>query len=553
MPARESAAFAQPMSLPRKRLLRRTDTLIQAEVSDQVKLNKSSRINAKSYRDGTLLDQLAKEHIDCFHSLFGSRRAYVPNREITIASACTGSASEVVSAHFFEKAVKDFAASGQGYPKFRIKPLFSCEVRDVKRAWIHGIHRQFSENEPCVFLDIQDLDKSHADCATHGHHCKVPSCDIFVCCTSCKDISRLSPASGLVLKQTQSPGGSSQTFHGMLAYIDAARPAIVIFENVEAINDVESSSEMSNMDILLSEFASRNYECQQMCGDSSRYGVPQKRMRVYVIALLVVANPAIDFFNRSIGDTFETLRSLIMVCQRLPPCASEILYSANDAAVLNNLKHRQLSLQKSYNSCYSVDKAITTSIASGVSWSAIQSPEFLKSSPWFPTLTPQQRHVAAFSLATDTASVLLRDISYSSGKARLSTTCSEGRNVSFTVTPKQVVLVFKEADPPRVLLAEEALLLQGFPVAAVSDLVAQTSNAALADLAGNMVSVPVMLALLVASVACVEWAGCQVADAARTPSQSASEEEVDVGDTALRAFRLLDRRQKGEKKAKTEK
>ena len=531
------------MSFRRKRVLRRESTLIDVQVSDQVEINKNKRVSAQWFRDGTLLGQLAKEHVDCFHMLFGSRRAYVPNREITIASACTGSASEVVCAHFFEKAVRDFSASGQGFQHFSIKPMFNCEVREDKRAWIHGVHKKYSNNEPCVFSDIQDLKNAHADCSTHGHPCKVPACDIFVCCASCKDLSRLSPASGLVLKHAQSQGGSSQTFHGMLAHIDVARPAVVIFENVEAINDVDSSAEVSNMDIILSEFASRNYECQQMCGDSSKYGVPQKRRRVYVIALLVVASPAIDFFNRSIGDTFETLRSLITVCQRLPPCAAEILYSANDATVLNSLKLRQLGLQKSYNLCYSVDKAIATSIASGVSWSAIQMPEFLKSSPWMPTLTPQQRHVAAFSLATEAAPVLLRDVSSPSGKARLSTLCGAGLHVSFTVTPKQVVLVFKEDDPPRLMLGEEALLLQGFPIATVSDLVAQTSttNAASADLAGNMVSVPVLLALLMASVASVEWSGGAVADQA-PPSQSESEV---VEQIALSAFHLLNRGQNG--------
>jgi len=526
------------LSLPRKRTLRRESTLIDGEVSDLVEKNKCKEARAESFLDGTLLEQLASEHCECFRTLFGSKRAYVPNREITIASACTGTASEVVAAHFFEKAVKHMAASGQGCPNFRIKPLFSCEFRKDKRAWIHGIHSKFAQHDPCVFKDIQDLGNAQADCSTHGQLCNVPSCDIFVCCTSCKDISRLSPkASGLVLQAAQSSGGSSQTFHGMLAYIDAARPAIVIFENVEAINDVDSKSEMSSMDIVLSEFASRNYECQQMCGDSSKYGVPQRRRRVYVIALLVVANPAIDFLNRSIRDTFNTLRSLITVCQRSPPCASEILYSANDARVLNGLNRRRLDMQKSYNSTYSVDKAITSSLASGVSWSTIQPPECLRASPWFQTLSPQQRHVAAYSLATDAAPVLLRDISYSSGKARCSTFCDAGRHLSFTVTPKQVVLVFKKGEPPRLLLGEEALLLQGLPVSAVSDQVAAATNAALADLAGNMVAVPALLVLLMATVASVEWAGNEVAapDTATQRGQVAEQ-------MALSAFQLLGRR-----------
>ena len=520
------------MSLPRKRLLRRESTLIDGEVSDLVQAHSSRQLCAESFLDGTLLEQLAIEHCKAFSSLFGHRRPFVPNRCISIGSACTGSGSEVAATHYFEQ-----AALGQGYENFSVKHVFSCEVRDDKRAWIHSMNKKFSESGQCIFKDIRDLGQGKAACYTHGDLCNVPSCDIFICCTSCKDISRLSPGQGLVLQEQVSSGGSAQTFQGMLAYIDAARPAIVIFENVEAINDMDANSEMSNMDIVLSEFASRNYECQQMCGDSSKYGVPQKRKRVYLIAFLVVANSSIDFMHRSIQDTFQTLRSLITVCQRSPPCASKILYSASDDRVLDRWKRRRLEVQKIQNQCYSVDKAITASIASGVSWSAIQTPEILKSSPWFQTLTPQQRHVAAFSLGTDPTPALLRDISYSSHKARCSTSSEAGRHVCFTVTPKQLVLVFKEKEMPRLLLGQEALLLQGFPVSVVSDLVEATSNAALADLAGNMVSVPVLLVLLMASVASVEWIDSEVAPVADLAPGVEDPENV-----ALQAFQLLRRK-----------
>ena len=55
------------------------------------------------------------------------------------------------------------------------------------------------------------------------------------------------------------------------------------------------------------------------------------------------------------------------------------------------------------------------------------------------------------------------------------------------------------------MLGEAAMVLQGFPVAKVSDLVDRTPNHVMADLAGNMVAVPVLLALLMAAVACVHW------------------------------------------------
>ena len=142
-----------------------------------------------------------------------------------------------------------------------------------------------------------------------------------------------------------------------------------------------------------------------------------------------------------------------------------------------------------------------------MSWSAIQTPESLKSSPWFQTLTVQQKQVAAYSLCTDTATapVLFRDVSQSCNRVRASTFGSDGQHLSFTVTPGQVALVFQEAEKPRLLLGEEAMVLQGFPIAKVSDLVERTSNRVMADLAGNMVAVPVLFALMMAAVEGVHW------------------------------------------------
>ena len=140
---------------------------------------------------------------------------------------------------------------------------------------------------------------------------------------------------------------------------------------------------------------------------------------------------------------------------------------------------------------YAIGNNIMHAALSGVSWSAVQAPEWLKASPWFQTLTVQQKQVAAYSLCTDTAPVLFRDVSQTCSRARTPNVGSDGRHLSFTVTPGQLTLVFQEAEKPRLLLGQEAMVLQGFPIAKVSDLVARTTNHVMADLAGNMVAVPV--------------------------------------------------------------
>ena len=49
------------------------------------------------------------------------------------------------------------------------------------------------------------------------------------------------------------------------------------------------------------------------------------------------------------------------------------------------------------------------------------------------------------------------------------------------------------------------MCLQGLPAAAAADVAENTPNHVMADLAGIMVGVPVMMALLMAAAACVDW------------------------------------------------
>ena len=51
------------------------------------------------------------------------------------------------------------------------------------------------------------------------------------------------------------------------------------------------------MDIVLSELVSRGYECQQMSGDASSHGTPEKHKRVYLGGALAVASSHFDFLE----------------------------------------------------------------------------------------------------------------------------------------------------------------------------------------------------------------------------------------------------------------
>ena len=184
------------------------------EVQRWAQHNSQCRVAPEHFKDGSLLPTLADEHCKLFGQLFHEKRAVFPPRELLLGSACTGSASEVVTAHYFQGAVNAVSDSG-----FRLTPVFSCEIKKEKRKWIAGVHEAFqdacapsanasasgqglasghsvtsgqaSSGAACIFHDIADLGAARAMCSTHGRSCPVPVCNIFVCCTSCKDFSRM--------------------------------------------------------------------------------------------------------------------------------------------------------------------------------------------------------------------------------------------------------------------------------------------------------------------------------------------------------------------------
>ena len=121
-----------------------------------------------------------------------------------------------------------------------------------------------------------------------------------------------------------------------------------------------------------------------MTGDASMFGVPQKRLRLYLVAVLTVANVQFDFLQRSVADTFRTLRGLLKVCPRQPPCVALVLYSGSDPRVLQHLEARRKNRASRVSTSYSMDKAITQATLNGVSWSSIQAPKVLKKLPLVP-------------------------------------------------------------------------------------------------------------------------------------------------------------------------
>ena len=495
------------------RSLSRHPTVDPVECLEQIKNASSKVISMDSVRDGAALLELSREHCKKFSALLKEGRQLGPDRTITIGTACTGSAADALVFEAMEEAYREYL------PGISFKYTFNCEINDKKRSWIMKLHEALahdgstdSVHVPCMFGDVLHLGAIEAYCYVCDKECVIPSNDIFFCCTSCKDFSKQNTkrAQGLVTQQTSTPGGSAQTLRGLNAYIEAHRPTIVLFENVDGIDDVKEcqkgKSDMSDMDVLCSQWHSMGYETQKVDSNACKFGLPEVRKRLLAMAVLCQASPSVVFGDRPVGTVFQTFRSLIKVSERTPQCATTAILPEDDESVLSELARRQEHTRKAKRSPYNMKTAMNTASGLSVPWGTFPPPADLKESVWFATLTPEQQDALSFSFHQTPGRLLLRDCRNTLGRVRVSTFDS-GKHRAQTMVPSQLLIVFDGVQPPRCLLGRESLVFQGFPVndERIQRIINDFSESFLQDLAGNMVATPVLLALAAASVSSLTW------------------------------------------------
>ena len=89
----------------------------------------SRTVAAAALQNGTALPLLAQEHCNSFQQLFGPGSAgrLAPDRRITIGTACTGSAADILSLQALELAYQEHV------PGFEVAYTFNCEMSGLKR------------------------------------------------------------------------------------------------------------------------------------------------------------------------------------------------------------------------------------------------------------------------------------------------------------------------------------------------------------------------------------------------------------------------------------
>ena len=421
-----------------------------------------------------------------------------------------------------------------------------------------------SDDEPahaCIFADVQDLGGETAFCVVHNGHCQVPTSDVFVCGVSCKDISRPNPRrdpSKPVLAEAESPGGSAQTWAGFKGFVSTKMPGIVIFENVDAIDDQSSDAgggaAANNMDLVLITMSGFGYEAQSLMTDASQFGCTARRRRVY-ICFIRKGYRKFSFQERTMTEVVSMFRSMTASCARSPPCASEVLLDPRDDAVAAGLFELQVKRSKANDREEKakakakenpktkskpggqgwIEQHLKFTAREGMRWGEPVGPD-LEVNEWFLTLSDREKDVLMLS-RSQAPEVAFRNLSQSVGRVHSNTFCRQTqRHIAPTMLPSQLLWV-EVTKPPRLLLGRESLCYVGFPIrpflrkmdsagyepgsdplpdhdlanpAAPARKKQRRSDrlwlteAFMADLAGNAMALPVLLAILQSAVCAVD-------------------------------------------------
>ena len=191
-----------------------------------------------------------------------------PNRQpLRVATMCSGTESPLLALEMVQDTLKSM-----GEPEMQVDHLFSAEIVPYKQAYIE---RNF--HPKIIFRDITEITDAIRDAiptATTVYGSKVPipgHVHILIAGTSCVDFSRLNKHRKHL--DEEAGGESSKTWYGVLSYVKAFRPAIVILENVKH----------APYDLMTECYRDIGYEVGGVLLDSKNYYLPQTRQRGYLV------------------------------------------------------------------------------------------------------------------------------------------------------------------------------------------------------------------------------------------------------------------------------
>ena len=269
----------------------------------------------------------------------------------------------------------------------------------------------------------------------------------------------------------------------------------------------------------------RGYESQVIMTDAAMMGLPARRRRVYIVFLKIAGNSLVEFGgSRSVSSMFTTLRAVMCSCLRSPCCATKIFLPAKDPSTVAELENRRSKREKATEATKKglpqpqtwMDQHLAFAKSLKFRWGQAI-PENLRENAWFLILTEREKDALRLARVQNPA-LLFRDLSQSVARVNSNTANEEG-HILPTLLPKMLLWCEKEA---RIMLGREALMCQGFPalpfLAALDKQRPQAGTSSadrppawypgeilMADLAGNAMALPVVLAILQSTFVALSW------------------------------------------------
>ena len=501
-----------------------------------MKKNRAERLSGTSFKDGSLLEVLARKHVIAFKGVLVEHHKPLHGRR-KWGSLCSGSEGAHYVMEAAVTAMQEWnTASGQ--EPLQLEQLFACEIVAIKRKWIHHVVNvpRLAKGQAaiCIFIDILHMGQATAYCETHDQHCVVPGVDVLIVSTSCKDLSILSSAarnfSEPVLGMTTSPGGSADTFAGFLAYLDHHTASMVIYENSDQmVDDHAAPQEKTNEDVFNAKMSSRGYEGHNFVINAKLYGCPASRRRFFAVYIQTVTG-IVDYSKRTVFDQLATMTMLLQCCKRACPPARDLLLADDDlalqAVLLAMLEKPERIAEKQ---TWQIDHQ-KEYVKVCARWGSDSPCQATRNSPWLPILNAYQRSLLTLNqlrvLGKRTRLYEARQHSTASGQpptdsvqeqrtfpvlmidvrpsaARLSTSIVDEycqQEIAPCIVPDQRLWLHIET--PRPMLGREAMLFQGWPISSVA-FAPWMTDSLLYGLAGNAVACPVLLALVMATATAV--------------------------------------------------
>jgi site-specific DNA-cytosine methylase len=161
---------------------------------------------------------------------------------------------------------------------FTIQHEFSCDNDDSAQKFIAAF---WSPN--IVFPDVTELDRPHAK-DVNGKLQAVPHVNIYISSIECDSISSLNRNAASNRDCVQKVAGKTgTTARGVLGYVHTHKPDFVIIEEVKGFS-IKGPSGQSNLDCLVKELNTDGYEVWFSTLTPNRYGFPQSRPRLWIVA-----------------------------------------------------------------------------------------------------------------------------------------------------------------------------------------------------------------------------------------------------------------------------